>query len=68
MHGPGEGVVRGSLGGGSVPDDSQVLGRLSRGSPRGGRAGERVGGGGPRLRNCLYFSGKDAIRSRASQC
>lgn len=44
-----------------------MLGRLSLGSPRGGRAGERVGGGGPRLRNCLYFSGKDAIRSRASQ-
>ena len=24
--------------------------------------------GGPRLRNCLYFSGKNEIRSRASQC
>lgn len=45
-----------------------MLGRLSRGSPRGGRAGECVGGGGPRLRNCLYFSGKGAIRSRALQC
>lgn len=54
--------------GGSLSDDSQVLGRLSWGSPQGGRAGERVGGGGPRLRNCLYFSGKTAIRSRASQC
>ena len=50
-----------------LSDDSWVLGRLSRGSPRGGRAGERVGGP-PRLRNCLYFSGKDEIRSRASQC
>lgn len=54
--------------GGSLLDDSQVFGRLSRGSPRGGRAGKRVGGGGPPLRNCLYFSGKDVVRSRALQC
>lgn len=53
--------------GGSLSDESQVFGRLPRGSPRGGRAGKRVGGGGPRLRNCLYFSGKDVIRSRALQ-
>lgn len=47
--------------GGSLSDDSQVLGRLSRGSPR--RASCGSVGGGPRLRNCLYFSGKVEIRS-----
>lgn len=54
--------------GGSLSDDSQVLGRLSPGLSAGRASWRARGRWGPRLRNCLYFSGKDAIRSRASQC